>query len=262
MISTVLNAAAGKPVILVIVGGGAVCLSDYANDDRVSAIIFTGYPGQAGGVGVAEAIFGAFSPSGRLTQTFYRESFVNEVSFFDMNMRRAKDSDSDSSVHKDAIYQGNPGRTYRFYRGNSIVYPFGHGLSYSTFTYALTATTTAAAAAADSDSHVNRTTRVDHNVNVNVSITLNVTVANTGKRRAADTVLVFLIPPVDAPDSAPLQSLRAFDKVVLDPLCSETLSFHLTHKDFSLADKTGKLFVMHGKWTAKIGSLLIQNIVV
>jgi xylan 1,4-beta-xylosidase len=89
LIETLLTAAAAKhsPVTLVIMSGGAVCLAQYADDPRVGAIIFVGYPGQAGGVGVSDVIFGEYNPSGRLTQTFYKEPFMEEVSFFDMGMR-------------------------------------------------------------------------------------------------------------------------------------------------------------------------------
>lgn len=89
LIESLLTTAAAKnsPVVLVIMSGGAVCLGQYKDDPRVGAILFVGYPGQAGGVGVSEVIFGEYNPSGRLTQTFYKQPFMDEVSFFDMGMR-------------------------------------------------------------------------------------------------------------------------------------------------------------------------------
>ena len=89
LIESVLTSAAERslPVVLVIMAGGAVCLAPYRDDPRVGGILFVGYPGQAGGVGVADVVFGDYNPSGRLTQTFYKQSFVDEVSFYDMAMR-------------------------------------------------------------------------------------------------------------------------------------------------------------------------------
>lgn len=221
-------AADGKPVVLVIVGGGAVCLGMYKDDDRVSAIMFVGYPGQEGGTGVAEAIFGDYNPSGRLSQTFYQGSFVDEVSFYDMSIRPRPSDQEDI---------GNPGRGYRFYTGSSVVYPFGHGLSYTTFTYDWLESPRA-----------NRTTAG--------TVSLAVQVKNTGKTLAgAETVLVFLIPPANAPASSPKKMLRYFDKVFLAPSASAAVSISLSDKDFSLADEAGNVAVFHGVWTVSIASL-------
>ncbi|GBG33126.1 Beta-D-xylosidase 1 [Hondaea fermentalgiana] len=113
---------AGKPpVIVVVVAGGAIDLSSTLSDEHVGAVLWAGYPGQSGGTAVAETIFGDNNPSGRLTQTFYPESFVSSVPMDRMDMHPSDEEDF-------------PGRTYRFYKG-PVVLPFGHGLSYTTFAY-------------------------------------------------------------------------------------------------------------------------------
>jgi beta-D-xylosidase 4 len=226
LIEGVLVAANGKPVVLVIVGGGAVCLGMYKDDDRVSAIMFIGYPGQAAGVGVAEAIFGDYNPSGRLTQTFYMGSFVDEVSFYDMGMRARAKTDSDA---------GSPGRGYRFYTGSSVVYPFGHGLSYSTFDYSW------------SDVFAKNSS--------SGQLSLAVSIMNSGVYSGAETVLVFLTPPASAPASAPKKALRYFDKQTLAAGQKATVSIPLSDIDFSLADDLGNVEVFRGTWTVNVGSL-------
>lgn len=102
--------AAGKPVVLVLLNGSAVALP-WASGN-VPAIVEAWYPGQAGGTAVADVLFGNYNPSGRLPLTFYA-------------------STADLPPFED--YQLN-GRTYMYFEGKPL-YPFGHGLSYSSFEY-------------------------------------------------------------------------------------------------------------------------------
>jgi hypothetical protein len=83
------------------------------------SLIWTGYPGQAGGLAIANVMFGQYNPAERLPITFYPASYVDAVSMFDMQMRPSPT---------------NPGRTYKFYTGQAV-YGFGTGLFYTTFTY-------------------------------------------------------------------------------------------------------------------------------
>jgi beta-glucosidase len=103
-------AAAGKPVALVLLNGGA--LSVNWADAHVPAILEAWYPGQEGGAAIADVLFGDYNPSGRLPVTFYK-SIEQLPPFDDYGMR---------------------GRTYRFFKGEPL-YPFGHGLSYTKFRY-------------------------------------------------------------------------------------------------------------------------------
>ena len=108
LLENVIEAAEGKPVIVVLVSGSALACV-YA-DERANGIIQAFYPGAMGGKAVAEAIFGMFSPSGKLPVTFYR-STADLPDFKDYNMT---------------------GRTYRYFKGE-VLYPFGFGLGYSKF---------------------------------------------------------------------------------------------------------------------------------
>ncbi|GKV44047.1 hypothetical protein SLEP1_g51276 [Rubroshorea leprosula] len=112
--------AAKKPVILVILSGGPVDISFAKNDPSIGSILWAGYPGQDGGVALAEIIFGDHNPGGRLPMTWYPQDFV-KIAMTDMRMRPESSSDY-------------PGRTYRFYKGDTV-FEFGYGLSYSKYTY-------------------------------------------------------------------------------------------------------------------------------
>jgi beta-glucosidase len=111
LMEKVVAAAAGKPVVLVLLNGSALAVN-WA-DAHVPAIVEAWYPGQAGGTAVADVLFGDVSPAGRLPVTFYR-SLDQLPPFDDYAMK---------------------GRTYRYFTGAPL-YPFGYGLSYSRFAYA------------------------------------------------------------------------------------------------------------------------------
>ncbi len=100
--------ALGKPTAVVLLSGSALCVED----ERIGALVQAWYPGSLGGQAVGELLFGKFSPSGRLPVTFYR-SVEDLPSFTDYAMK---------------------GRTYRYYEGEPL-YPFGFGLSYTSFRY-------------------------------------------------------------------------------------------------------------------------------
>ncbi|KAL3514093.1 hypothetical protein ACH5RR_026810 [Cinchona calisaya] len=119
LITAVANAAK-KPVILVLFCGGPVDITFAKLDPKIGSILWAGYPGEAGGIALAEIIFGDHNPGGRLPITWYPKEFVN-IPMTDMRMRPDPSS-------------GYPGRTYRFYNGEKV-FEFGYGLSYSTYSY-------------------------------------------------------------------------------------------------------------------------------
>jgi beta-glucosidase len=123
LMEKVVAAAAGRPVVLVVLAGSAIALN-WA-DAHIPAIVNAWYGGQAAGTAVADVLFGAVSPAGRLPVTFYK------------------------SAHQLPPFEdyAMTGRTYRYFTGEPL-YPFGHGLSYASFSYAkLDAPATAAAGA-------------------------------------------------------------------------------------------------------------------
>ena len=199
--------AIGKPTILVLTSGSAVAVN-WA-DAKLPAIVEAWYPGEEGGTAVAEALAGDFSPSGRLPVTFYK-SVLQLPAFEDYSMRR---------------------RTYRYFDGDAL-YPFGYGLSYTTFAY--------------------RNLQVDkENVPADGSVTISVDVANTGRMPGDDVAQLYLthsgIP------AAPLRSLQGFQRVHLNPGEQKRISFMLRDRDLSVVDQDGKHRILPGKIDIWIG---------
>ncbi len=102
--------ALGKPVVLVLMSGSAIAIN-WA-DENIPSILQAWYGGQAGGSAVADVLFGDYNPAGRLPVTFYKSiDDLPEFTNYDME-----------------------GHTYKYFRGE-VLYPFGYGLSYTTFEY-------------------------------------------------------------------------------------------------------------------------------
>ncbi|KQJ88654.1 probable beta-D-xylosidase 7 isoform X1 [Brachypodium distachyon] len=123
---TAVASASKRPVILVLLTGGSVDITFAKSNPKIGAILWAGYPGQAGGLAIARVLFGDHNPSGRLPVTWYPEEFT-KVPMTDMRMR------ADPAT-------GYPGRSYRFYQGKTV-YKFGDGLSYSKFSRQLVSST-------------------------------------------------------------------------------------------------------------------------
>ena len=117
-------AALGKPLVIVLMNGGAIALQETAENS--SAVLEAWYPGQNGGTAIAETLFGENNPSGRLPVTFY--AGTDQLPPFDNYAMK--------------------GRTYRYFTGKPL-YPFGYGLSYAHFEYASAKLSTARLHAGD-----------------------------------------------------------------------------------------------------------------
>jgi beta-glucosidase len=199
--------ALGKPVILVLLNGSALAIN--WEKENIPAIIEAWYPGQAGGAAIADVIFGDYNPSGRLPVTFYKS--VNDLPpFEDYNMKN---------------------RTYRYFTGDPL-YPFGYGLSYTTFSY----------------SKLN----IPKSSNINKPVTVNVTVKNNGKREGEEVVQLYLS-NLSADVPVPLRTLKGFKRISLKPGESKTVSFTLAPDDFSVIDKNMKRSVLPGKFMISAG---------
>ncbi|MGH7523425.1 MAG: glycoside hydrolase family 3 C-terminal domain-containing protein [Gemmatimonadales bacterium] len=175
-------AALGKPTVLVLLNGSALAVN-WANA-HIPGIVEAWYPGQAGGAAIADVLFGDYNPAGRLPVTFYRS--VDDLPAFD-NYNMA-------------------GRTYRFFDGPPL-YPFGFGLSYTSFRYDSLRTS------ADS-------------VLTNGTVDVQVNVTNTG-HRAGDEVLQLYVQHLGSAVPRPRQDLRDDQRVSLKPGETRTVSFAL-----------------------------------
>jgi len=181
------------PLILVVISGGPIDLSSYKSNNDIDAILYTSYPGQAGGQALAHVLYGKYNPSGRLVTTIYHNSYSDKVALYDMRMRPEESNTLDG--HNKDLY---PGRTYRFYTGSSV-YPFGYGLSYSSWNYSVELATT---------KRVN-SNQYDRNL---VSV-IAVNVSNTGSMDGSDSILLFHMGPDAGRNGKPIKSLIGFEKV-------------------------------------------------
>lgn len=242
LISRVVNVAQ-EPIILVVVSGGAMALEEWENHPKVGAILWAGYLGQSGGEAIADVLFAIYNPSGRLTQTFYANTFSNQVDIHNMNMRPVG---------------GSPGRTYRFFTGTPV-YPFGYGLSYTTFDYRFENELESGYIICTTHTHDDTTDTQDE-----CALTFDLLVRNSGTRAGDHSVLWFLAPPNAGQLGRPIKSLLDFEKIRnLQANFTSQLRLCLNHEDFHLANEQGEFELVTGEWKLLVGDLertiLISN---
>jgi beta-glucosidase len=198
----------GKPIVLVLTGGSPVCTPELA--ELADAILFVWYPGQEGGHAVADAIFGDVNPSGKLPVTFPK-SADQLPAFEDYSM---------------------VGRTYR-YMVEEPLYPFGFGLSYTTFAY--------------SDIKIDKS-----KINKGESVNVSVKVTNSGKVDGEEVVQLYV---TDEKPSvrAPFYSLGNFKRVKLKSGESQTVTFVVTPRMMELVDDNGDRVLESGGFKITVG---------
>lgn len=197
----------GKPLVVITMTGSPINLE--WSKSNASAVIQAWYPGQSGGTAVANVVMGKTNPSGRLPLTFYR-SAADLPSFDDYRME---------------------GRTYRYFTGVPV-YPFGFGLSYTSFAY--------------EPLEVTQSPGGSETVKVKTRIT------NTGKSSGTEIAQLYL----NFPDvkGAPRIALRGFERVELAPGESKTVTFALSERDLSAVTLDGTRHVFRGSYRVSVGS--------
>jgi beta-glucosidase len=200
--------ATGKPVVLVLLNGGALAVN-WAQGN-VGAIVEAWYPGEEGGTALADVLFGDYNPAGRLPVTFYK-SVEQLPPFDDYRME---------------------GRTYRYFKGEPL-YPFGHGLSYTTFKY---------------DKLKLNSKRYTTSQNVELSVE----VQNTGAR-AGDEVVQLYVTDAEASAPAPTRALKGVRRIHLKAGERRRVSFTLTPRDLTLVDERGRRLLEPGEFRVSIG---------
>jgi len=199
-----------KPTVLVLLNGSALSIP-WAKD-HVPAILEAWYPGQAGGDAIADALFGDVNPGGRLPVTFYAS--VNDLPpFTDYSMT---------------------GRTYRYFQGKPL-FPFGYGLSYTTFSY-------------DNLQSEKKT------VTFNDTASIQVTIKNSGTVDGDEVVQLYVRNP-EKVSTSPLRSLKSFRRIHLLAGESKTVTLPLLIKDLRIYDDhTGDLRVFPGTYEIEVGA--------
>jgi len=210
-------AATGVPVVLVLENGRPLTIPWAAA--HVPAILEAWYPGERGGQVIAETLFGDIVPSGHLPITFPR-SLGQLPDFY--NYDRSKTSNG-GYVDSDRSPQ----------------YPFGYGLSYTTFRYdGLTATPSAPGAPVD------------------VAVKVNVT--NTGARAGDEVVQLYLHPNMSSVET-PSRALKGFRRIHLEPGAARTVTFHLTPYELEIWNIQRKWVVENGDYTVTVGGSSVDG---
>jgi len=199
---------AGKKVIYVNCSGSAIAL--VPETESCDAILQAWYGGESGGQAVADVLFGDFNPSGKLPITFYK-SIKQLADFEDYSMK---------------------GRTYRYM--SDPLFPFGFGLSYTTFIIGNAKLSKAV-------------------INNNESVELTIPVTNTGKRNGIEIVQVYIRKINDT--DGPLKTLRGFQRINLAAGKTDQAIINLPYNSFELFDRTtGKMAVIAGDYEVLYGN--------
>ncbi|XP_034932153.1 putative beta-D-xylosidase [Populus alba] len=245
LISRVARASRG-PTILVLMSGGPIDVSFAKNDPRIGAILWAGYPGQAGGAAIADVLFGTTNPGGKLPMTWYPQDYLAKVPMTNMGMR------ADPS-------RGYPGRTYRFYKG-PVVFPFGHGRSYTTFAHSLVQAPKEVAVPFTSLYALQNTTAARNSIRVShancepLVLGVHIDVKNTGDMDGAHTLLVFSSPPEGKWSTN--KKLIGFEKVHLVAGSEKRVKIDIpVCKHLSVVDRFGIRRLPIGKHDLHIGDL-------
>jgi beta-glucosidase len=206
------NALSENENVIVVLFSGAVVDLPFA--DKVKAIIYMGLPGEAGAEAAKNLIYGYANPCGKLA-----ESWIYNYD----DCPSAKEYGAKNAVYNERQFVG-----YRYYDKNAIPvrYPFGFGLSYTTFEY--------------------KDLKISGD-------TVTVTVKNTGERAGNETVLLFIEPPQTEGLERPVRELRAFGKVFIAPKEEKTVTLTLTDRAFAVWNDGW--VIPKGTYTLKCGAL-------
>ncbi|MDN3620778.1 glycoside hydrolase family 3 C-terminal domain-containing protein [Polaribacter undariae] len=196
-----------KNVVVVLVAGSS--LSVNWMDKNVPAIVEAWYPGESGGTAIADVLFGDYNPGGRLPFTFYK-------------------SEKDLPPMDD--YEVTNGRTYMYFEGEAL-YPFGYGLSYTSFEY--------------------NNMSIDRKDD---TITVSMTVKNTGKYKG-DEVVQLYVNDVKSSVKRPIKQLVGFDRVSLKVGEAKTISFEVSKDKLMFWDEESDQWVFEaGKFEFMLGA--------
>ncbi|XP_023006404.1 beta-D-xylosidase 1-like [Cucurbita maxima] len=244
LVSRVARACRG-PTVVVLMSGGPIDVSFAKNDAKISAILWVGYPGQAGGAAIADVLFGATNPGGKLPMTWYPQSYLAKVPMTNMGLR------PDPST-------GYPGRTYRFYKG-PVVFPFGFGLSYSKFSHSIAEAPTRISIPLSNFSP-NSTSSFDAIKVLHIDcaaisdLGLQIDVKNTGTADGSHTILVFASASNEI--WSPEKHLIGFEKVHLMAGSLQRVRIGIRVCDhLSRVDRFGTRRIPTGKHKLHIGDL-------
>lgn len=201
------------PVIAVVTGGSALDIS--AIEPYADAIIYAWYPGEQGGTALANLIFGEVSPSGRLPITFYKD-IKDLPPYHDYNMTN---------------------RTYRYFQGD-VLYPFGYGLSYTSF-------------------HYEWLSKPSTKVSEDDIISVNIAVTNTGTMDADEVIQVYIVYP-DI-ERMPLRELKGFSRIHIKAGQTQNTDIQIPVKNLKKWDsKNNRWKLYKGKYKIQVSQNALE----
>lgn len=212
--------ATGKPLVLVLMNGRPLAL--VKEDQQADAILETWFVGTEGGNAIADVLFGDYNPSGKLPISFPRSVGQIPVYYSHLNTGRPYNPEKPNKY------------TSRYFdEANGPLYPFGYGLSYTTFT-------------------VSDVTLSSPTMQRDGKVTASVEVTNTGKREGA-TVIQMYLQDVTASMSRPVKQLKGFEKITLKPGERKTVSFPIDIEALKFWNQQMKYDAEPGKFNVFIG---------
>ncbi len=227
-------AATGTPIVLVVMAGRPLTLGSVL--DKVSAVLYAWHPGTMGGPAIADLLFGAASPSGKLPVSFPR--VVGQVPIYYARKNTGRPASHDNITHIDEI-DGRAAQTslgmsaFHLDAGFTPLFPFGYGLSYTHFDYR--------------DIH-----RSDESIAMGDTITLSATVQNCGERDAEEIVQLY-IRDLAANVTRPVRELKGFQRVHLAAGESRQVSFEIHTDELAFYNRKMTLVTEPGGFHVWIG---------
>ena len=235
---------ATKNLVVLVTGGGQIDCSRQKSSPGISALMWIGYPSQAAGAALANVLFGHVAVAGRLPTTQYVADYANQVSLFDMELRAV---------------DGKPGRTYMFYK-DTPVYPFGYGLSYTTWKYEWVQPLRTIINIQDIIQQARLSLNNNNNNNNNnddklfnapfISYMLNIT--NTGTVTSDHCILLFLNSTIPDTPKAKLIDYTRIHNIL--PAETRTIYFTPLLKNIANVDINGNKIILSGNYYLWIGS--------
>lgn len=217
-----------KPIVLVVMSGRPLNL-EWA-DENVDAITAAWYPGTMGGHAIADVLFGHYNPSAKLPMSFPRDVGQVPVYYNMKNTGRPYSSKNPEQKYLSRYLQ----------TANDPLYPFGYGLSYTTFEY--------------SDFKVINEVNVSalQKTTASLPLSVEVTITNTGKLDGAE-VAQFYIQDIVGSITRPVKQLKGFEKLVIKKGESKTIQFVLTEEDLSFQKANGDFGFEPGRFKLFVG---------
>jgi beta-glucosidase len=214
-------AKTGKPIVMVLFNGRPMTIN--WESEHMNAILDVWFGGTEAGNAVADVLFGNYNPSGKLTATFPRN--VGQVPIFYNHKNTGRPYNNEDFAKFKSNYLDV---------SNDPLYPFGYGLSYTTFTY--------------SDVKLSKT-----NLKGNEALTASVTLTNSGKY-AGEEVVQLYITDVVASVTRAVKDLKGFQKIMLQPGESKEVSFKITPEQLKFYNSNLKYDWESGEFVVHIGT--------